>query len=172
METTKFFIRQTTVVFRHGDRSPITTLKDKEFWHNQLAEQENVMLGFKVVREEGDTKHTMEGNPPFGMLTKKGVADMESKGAKLRKEIISLGGVVDSEFLRCVCTNFNRTLGSAQNFLKGLGVTLGDNVSIDTRCWRNMIPDAYYHEFHENLKHYETELREFSKANFMTSTPW
>ena len=89
METTKFFIRQTTVVFRHGDRSPITTLKDKEFWHNQLAEQENVMLGFKVVREEGDTKHTMEGNPPFGMLTKKGVADMESKGAKLRKEIMS-----------------------------------------------------------------------------------
>ena len=90
METTKFYIRQTTVVFRHGDRSPITTLKDKEFWHNQLAEQENVMLGFKVLREEGDTKHTMEGNPPFGMLTKKGVADMEAKGAKLRKEIMSL----------------------------------------------------------------------------------
>ena len=149
-----------------GDRSPITTLKDKEFWHNQLAEQENVMLGFKVLREEGDTKHTMEGNPPFGMLTKKGVADMEVKGAKLRKEIMSLGGVVDSEFVNCVCTNFNRTLGSAQNFLKGLGVTLGDNVSIDTRCWRNMIPDAYYHEFHENLKHYETELREFSKGKF------
>ena len=90
------------------------------------------MLGFKVLREEGDTKHTMEGNPPFGMLTKKGVADMEAKGAKLRKEIMSLGGVVDSEFLNCVCTNFNRTLGSAQNFLKGLGVTLGDNVSVDT----------------------------------------
>ena len=45
-------------------------------------------------------------------------------------------------------------------------MTLGDNVSIDTRCWRNMIPDAYYHEFHENLKHYETELREFSKGKF------
>ena len=51
-----------------------------------------------MLREEGDTKHTMEGNPPFGMLTKKGVADMEAKGAKLRKEIMSLGGVVDSEF--------------------------------------------------------------------------
>ena len=81
MVKTKFYIRQTNIIFRHGDRSPITSLKDTQFWENQIAEQKDVMRGFNIRREEGDEKHTMEGNPPFGMLTKKGVAGIQAKRA-------------------------------------------------------------------------------------------
>jgi hypothetical protein len=167
MVKTRFYIRQTNIIFRHGDRSPITSLKDVQFWQDQVANQCDVMCGFKIIREEGDVKHTMEGNPPFGMLTKKGVVDIKQKGENFRKEIIANGGSVDSSYIYCRSTNFNRTIGSAQNFLVGLGIAIDDkNVSIDTRCWRNMIPDADYQGFHKMLDKYQAELREYSKGNF------
>lgn len=167
MGKTKFYIRQTNIIFRHGDRSPITSLEDVQFWKDQVASQSDVMLGFNIVREENDVKHTMEGNPPFGMLTKKGVADIKQKGKNFRKEVSDLGGSVDSSYIYCRSTNFNRTIGSAQNFLVGLGLSSDDkNVFIDTRCWRNMIPDADYEGFHKMLNKYEAELRAFSKGNF------
>ncbi len=167
MVKTKFYIRQTNIIFRHGDRSPITSLKDTQFWENQIAEQKDVMRGFNIRREEGDEKHTMEGNPPFGMLTKKGVAGIQAKGEQFRKDILSNGGTIDSSYISCRSSNFNRTIGSAQNFLIGLGIGINDkNIAIDTRCWRNMIPDGDYHEFHEFLSQYQTELHEYSKDNF------
>ena len=50
MVNTKFYIRQTNIIFRHGDRSPITSLKDTQFWENQIAEQKDVMRGFNIRR--------------------------------------------------------------------------------------------------------------------------
>ena len=68
--------------------------------------------------------------------------------------------------------NFNRTIGSAQNFLIGLGIGIDDkNIAIDTRCWRNMIPDGDYHEFHEFLSQYQTELQLVFKRQFCRHTP-
>ena len=41
----------------------------------------------------------MEGNPPFGMLTKKGVAGIQAKGEQFRKDILSNGGTIDSSYI-------------------------------------------------------------------------
>ncbi|VEU40646.1 unnamed protein product [Pseudo-nitzschia multistriata] len=90
---------QVQVVHRHGDRTPITPLKNEEYWKNQLVPEElleRVAAGTMVLRN-GDTDnnnvknqlevHAAAGKGPFGKLTKLGLLGMIQVGTSLREEL-------------------------------------------------------------------------------------
>mmetsp|Transcript_26220 Transcript_26220/g.57423 ORF Transcript_26220/g.57423 Transcript_26220/m.57423 type:complete len:516 (-) Transcript_26220:200-1747(-) len=96
---------QVQVVHRHGDRTPITPLKNEEYWKNQLVPEdllERVATGTKVLRNnngsnnssDNDNKgknhleiHAAAGKGPFGKLTKLGLLGMIQVGTTLKEEL-------------------------------------------------------------------------------------
>jgi acid phosphatase len=87
---------QVQVVHRHGDRTPITPLRDEEFWTQQLVPEdllERVAKGTRVVRRGGSggknklEVHAAQGRGPFGKLTKLGLLGMIQVGTNLKEEL-------------------------------------------------------------------------------------
>mmetsp|Transcript_1126 Transcript_1126/g.2400 ORF Transcript_1126/g.2400 Transcript_1126/m.2400 type:complete len:517 (+) Transcript_1126:242-1792(+) len=92
---------QVQVIHRHGDRTPITPLKNEEFWKNELVPEdllERVAVGTEVLREHGETEstnngkneleiHAAAGKGPFGKLTKLGLLGMIQVGSSLKEEL-------------------------------------------------------------------------------------
>ena len=88
---------QVQVIHRHGDRTPITPLKDKEFWAQQLVPKdllERVASGTRVLRlgctDSGKNKlevHAAAGRGPFGKLTKLGLLGMVQVGTNLKEDL-------------------------------------------------------------------------------------
>lgn len=85
---------------RHGDRTPITPLKNEDYWRSTLPEPhvlDGIARGTNLVRpqkhatlnEDGlsEKKHAATGRGPFGQLTMMGVLQMISLGERLRSEL-------------------------------------------------------------------------------------
>lgn len=147
-------LQQVLVVHRHGDRSPITPLKDEQFWKSQLPQQhvlDGIAKGTSLVRPpEGNPKHGAHGRGPFGQLTMMGVLQMATLGERLREE---LGDTLFTEQkplhpsrIRIMSTDFPRTIQSVQALLTGLFQGAVDNsvpsIEIDVRNTNSyLIPD-------------------------------
>lgn len=89
---------QVQVIHRHGDRTPITPLKNEEFWAQQLVPEElleRVAMGTRVLRHQynnGSGKNKLEvhaaaGRGPFGKLTKLGLLGMIQVGTNLKEDL-------------------------------------------------------------------------------------
>lgn len=85
---------QVQAVHRHGDRSPITPLKNVEYWASTLPSEEllhRVAQGTRVVRPEDVHTHTHThaagGRGPFGKLTQMGLLQMVQVGETLKLEL-------------------------------------------------------------------------------------
>jgi len=89
---------QVQVVHRHGDRTPITPLKNEEFWARQLVPEnllERVASGTRVLSHEdnggGESSkpivHAAEGVGAFGKLTKLGLLGMIQVGTDLKDDL-------------------------------------------------------------------------------------
>lgn len=95
---------QVQVIHRHGDRTPITPLKNEEFWTQQLVPEdllEKVASGTRVLRQQrdGDDKgnnnsgknklevHAAAGRGPFGKLTQLGLLGMIQVGTTLKEDL-------------------------------------------------------------------------------------
>lgn len=98
---------QVQIIHRHGDRTPITPLKNEEFWSQQLVPEdllERVAMGTKILRHtHSDDKnskngssdsgknrlevHAAAGRGPFGKLTKLGLLGMIQVGTSLKEEL-------------------------------------------------------------------------------------
>ena len=88
---------QVQVIHRHGDRTPITPLKDEAFWAQQLVPKDlndRVAMGTKVARtvatNSGKNKlevHAAAGKGPFGKLTKLGLLGMVQVGSNLKEDL-------------------------------------------------------------------------------------
>ena len=78
--TASYRLIQAQVIHRHGDRTPITPLKDEDFWASTLippAQLQKISEGTKIVRRHNNANtHAAKGRYPFGLLTQLGLFQM------------------------------------------------------------------------------------------------
>lgn len=89
---------QVQVVHRHGDRSPITPLKDEAFWLSTLVKTdvlERISHGTHIIRPDVENTHTASGRGPFGKLTELGLLQMVQVGTTLRERYSSSSTISD-----------------------------------------------------------------------------
>ena len=135
----RFRIVHASVVHRHGDRSPITPLKNSDFWRGQLPAQdvlEGVGRGTRVLRDsvEGQVHHA-QGRGPFGQLTTLGLLQMVGLGERIREELGSAlftsSRPLEPSRVRVMSTDFPRTIQSVQALLTGMFPETDDDAQID-----------------------------------------
>jgi hypothetical protein len=140
---------QVQITCRHGDRSPITSLKDEAYWANELipAEKLEEMANYVTLKSDEDPKctHKANGRGPFGKLTSLGLQQMVDLGTKLKKELCAVDSTTDVAKLhsdgttvvypfiwtandkplspsriRVISTSFDRAIQSAQGVIMGI----------------------------------------------------
>ncbi|KAF0684621.1 Aste57867_23425 [Aphanomyces stellatus] len=119
------------LVFRHGDRSPITATvapnlamdkTERAFWISALATDARRQYLNAAVKVVGDAPVKHGGVWPNGHLTERGAEDMAEKGRALRRRYASLltdFQPQDGHVYAC-STNVRRTILSAQSLMSGL----------------------------------------------------
>jgi len=90
--TTKLQLLQVQIIHRHGDRTPVTPMKDVDYWHSTLPKREvlhRISQGTRLKRhdEEEGMRHDAGGKQPFGQMTTLGLLQMVQLGSKLRDEL-------------------------------------------------------------------------------------
>ena len=99
--SSKLRVCQVLVVHRHGDRTPITPLKNEDYWQSALPERhvlEGIARGTTLVRpptqsdsssssSSSQRPHAATGRGPFGQLTMMGLLQMIRLGERLRSEL-------------------------------------------------------------------------------------
>lgn len=125
------------VLFRHGDRSPITRkvggnlsmdTAETQFWISRLADLSDISTlnrGTRVVNAQCPDEPPLEphhgGRWPCGQLTAKGVVGMRAKGAALRVKYAAFLDQIDPmQDVYVESTNIRRTIRSAQSVLSGM----------------------------------------------------
>lgn len=125
------------VLFRHGDRSPITRkvgaclsmdAAETQFWISRLADLDDIATlnrGTRVVNAQYPNEPPLSprhgGRWPCGQLTAKGVVGMRAKGAALRDKYATfLGKIEPMRDVYVESTNIRRTIRSAQSVLSGM----------------------------------------------------
>lgn len=91
-EKKKYKLIQVQVIHRHGDRSPITPMKDEKYWSGTLPPPtllSKIAEGTTIKRSENakENKHAAGGRGPFGKLTQLGLLQMVEVGTRIREEI-------------------------------------------------------------------------------------
>ena len=117
-------LRHLQVVHRHGDRTPITPLADREFWNSVLPSHgtsDQLAVGTNIIRKSGSVPHPAAGDGVFGTLSARGVEQMRMAGAQLREMYAEfLPATPSHEEVRVHSTDFPRTIESVQALLQGL----------------------------------------------------
>ena len=141
-------LRHLQVVHRHGDRTPITPLADKEYWTGIIpskSELDRLAIGTTVVRTDAgaNTPHPAQGDGVFGTLTHRGVEMMREGGVRIREQYPDFIPQSPSpDAVRVHSTDFPRTLHSVQALLQGLfPAGHATTVEIDVTLAQQMIPD-------------------------------
>jgi Histidine phosphatase superfamily (branch 2) len=158
---------QVQVVHRHGDRTPITPLKDEDYWKQQMidpVELERIATHTRLVHPEpSENRHGANGRGPFGKLTAVGLGQMVDLGTRLRETLSGSNQPVSDPLgrtlhphiwtadrplkpsnIRVISTNFLRTIQSVQGVLTGLfpdGTNSDEKIDIDIRHTNWIIPD-------------------------------
>jgi len=177
----KLRLRQVLVVHRHGDRSPITPMKDEDYWAATLPTPrvlDGIAKGTTLVRppEGGPKKHGAVGRGPFGQLTMMGLLQMVGLGERLKEELehyqhtddddemesqfVNRGRLFTSEKplhpsrVKVMSTDFPRTVQSVQALLTGLFPDLNDDAPIEIDLQHTnayFIPDPQPRQFAKQL---------------------
>lgn len=159
---------QVQVVHRHGDRTPITPLKDEEFWSSTLISPtwlDKISEGTKIIRRQDEKNtHAAKGRGPFGKLTQLGLFQMVNLGTGLREDLITeeaFNRELTTKDIRVISTDFPRTIQSVQGLLIGLFPErdLKETIEIDCRHTNWIIPDP------QPRRHKEQEELEFELAS-------
>ena len=129
---------QVQVIHRHGDRTPITPLKNEEFWAQQLVPDDlldRVSSGTRVLRNQdnnvdsGKNKlevHAASGRGPFGKLTKLGLFGMIQVGTDLKEALE--GSTLWSETCTASKTIDTRSTGAGLDEGKKIGGANGRRI--------------------------------------------
>ncbi len=86
---------QVQIVHRHGDRTPITPLRNEDIWYQELISSPSSSSSYlqrmssltNVLRDSSFT-HKASGKGPFGRLTQTGFHQMIDLGKRLRQEFV------------------------------------------------------------------------------------
>lgn len=159
---------QVQIVHRHGDRSPITPMKDEAYWQSILVEEktkQKIAENTHLIQTDTANTHPAGGRGPFGKLSRLGLLQMVEVGSSLRERLVgendkpidegngrllwphifSPTKPLDPDNLRVISTNFHRTIQSVQGLLVGLfspdGIPSGKEITIDVTKTEFMIPD-------------------------------
>ena len=141
---------QVQVIHRHGDRTPITAMKDEAYWASKLVPpewQEKIAEGTHILRNPGQANtHFAKGRGPFGKLTQLGLFQMIGVGETLRddlhRDLHEDYRPLQPEHIRVVSTDFPRTIQSVRGVLVGLFPDgPGKSIQIDCRHTDWLIPD-------------------------------
>ncbi len=145
----KFKLIQVQIIHRHGDRTPITPMKDESYWSNTLPSQtllSKIASGTNVIRNNDQKEHTAGGRGVFGKLTQLGLLQMVEVGSSIREQLHLDGEEDDNNHhvdeeghiylhkgclftnkkplhptkIKVTSTDFPRTLQSVQALLVGL----------------------------------------------------
>jgi acid phosphatase len=156
-------LRQVQIIHRHGDRTPITPLKDEDYWSQLLLQQDvlqKIAQGTSIRREK-ITTHVAGGRGPFGQLTSLGLLQMVQVGTALRERFVdssALCNTLQTKDLKVFSTDFPRTIQSVQGLLSGLFPDGFDtDITIDVRPSSWMIPDPMP-RFTKEQEHLEQHL--------------
>jgi acid phosphatase len=161
-------VKQVIIVHRHGDRTPITPLRNETYWESTLPSEallHKLSAQTRLIRDESKPNtHKAGGRGPFGKLTQLGLLQMVELGTQLREELhcVEKGHARDDkgnvyqhhgrlfhsemplapENIQVISTDFPRTIQSVQGVL--IGLFDDDNttvIDIDARHTSNLIPD-------------------------------
>ena len=137
------------IIFRHGDRTPITPMSDTNFWSMLLPSDETVAelgRGVAFVNDEDRLrKHMAAGKGCFGKLTSLGLMQMVKLG-----ETASEGAraddrtrhALDPSQVRWISTGFDRTKQSMLGFVCGFFEgERKEDVRVDCSHTNIIIPD-------------------------------
>lgn len=181
---------QVQIVHRHGDRTPITPLKNETFWSSTLPSDEILAkLSAQTRINRDDSKpntHKAGGHGPFGKLTQLGLLQMVELGTKLREELYweEGGHAVDEQgnivfhharlfhpdfllapsHVQVISTDFSRTIQSVQGVLVGLFPDWQGEIEIDARHTSDLIPDP---QPRRTTEQEELELKLASRPNML-----
>jgi acid phosphatase len=91
-ERKTFKLIQVQIIHRHGDRTPITPLVEREFWESTLPSEsllDKVAEKTKIIRENNENvqAHAAGGIGPFGKLTQLGLLQMVKVGEEIRSSL-------------------------------------------------------------------------------------
>jgi len=91
-ERKTFKLIQVQIIHRHGDRTPITPMAEREFWESTLPSKElldKVAEKTKIIRKDNAATqaHAAGGIGPFGKLTQLGLLQMVKVGEEIRSSL-------------------------------------------------------------------------------------
>ena len=140
------------LVHRHGDRTPITPMADRDFWASKIPRPTVINAlgaGSRVLRSDAQRKagtHVAAGDGVFGTLTERGLDQMRSVGSVLRRRLLDLGfgHTLARRSVRVWSTDFPRTVQSTQAMLSELLDDENEDetvLEIDVTHSDMMIPD-------------------------------
>ncbi|RHY45428.1 hypothetical protein DYB30_004951 [Aphanomyces astaci] len=128
-------LKHVLVLFRHGDRSPITTqvgqhlvmdAAEKELWASKLPSDEHIEKLSKGAKVTGMEPHLPPpkaprdgGTFPNGQLTVRGLQQMEAKGEGLRAHYSDFLADIHEKDVYIRSTNVRRTIRSCLALLHG-----------------------------------------------------
>lgn len=178
-----FRLKKLVVTHRHGDRTPITPLKDEEYWASTLVDPDIVeKIGQQtyIIRGSTQATHVAKGRGPFGKLTRVGLLQMIKVGINLRETYFVEKQIAPKD-VQVFSTDFPRTIQSVQGLLVGLFPDDTDHqdnqdssttIKIDARNTNWMIPDPQPRRTREQ-EELENALanREFVVAKEMEMLP-
>jgi acid phosphatase len=157
------------VIHRHGDRSPITPLKDVQYWEQQLvaAATQTKVAADTQVRRDQEFHHAAGARGPFGQLSQLGLLQMIQVGTTLAHELtqgeslfytplFSAERPLHPNHMSVYATDFARTIMSVQGLLVGFfpdGIdSAAAPLTIDVRHTSEMIPDPQPRRFPEQQR--------------------
>jgi hypothetical protein len=185
----KYRTLQVQIAHRHGDRTPITPMKDEEFWATTLSSPElleKIGAGTTIVRRGEAVAHGAGGRGPFGKLTQMGLFQMVQVGNTIRDELVTPhhddfsqdeNGHLCNRFLwdpsrpihpkdiKILSTDFPRTIQSVQGLLIGLFPDgIPGNIDIDCQHTNWMIPDP---QPRRSTEQEELEMKLVARPHFL-----
>lgn len=98
-----FQLIQVQIIHRHGDRTPITPMVERDFWTGTLPSQElldKVAENTKIIRDYDNSNshpHAAGGIGPFGKLTQLGLLQMIKLGEQIRSSLYLDENYIDHE---------------------------------------------------------------------------
>lgn len=155
---------------RHGDRTPVFSVGDTEFWAAALPD---AGLLDKLDYAARFPDYLCDNHSVWGQLTKRGVGQLFGRGRRTWKQFSEIEGFFPEgvrlqDVVSVRSTKWSRTLQSAQSFVYGFREAQGENVEATNEPWDLYLKtcpllrpriDLAPTSFYDRLPHHQEKVR-------------